>query len=396
MKTSRGSSPRQSRRSSQICVASLVALVVALAVGGGSQRAFVFARLRRAMGQGITTTQFYLYGRSHFTQTGWENHAAEYPSPDPLDAADLQGRVWVVTGANSGLGLEIVTFLAKKGAKVYMVCRSLERAASVREELEKMPGMNGRQLVLVQGDMGLQKDVRRVAAEIAGQEEKLGIDGLVCNAGALLNERTLTAEGVEVTFATHFLFGSYLLTKLLLPSLQSAAASGREPRVIHMSSGGMYNVAFPEWHVASSMPSGDGEPQPAYDGQLAYAYAKRGQVLLCERWAADEQSKSGGKGVTFVSAHPGWTSTKGVMDAYGDYAKWLDPMRTTWQGAEGICWLCTAPAADIEGGAFYLDRRPQVKHIAGPFFTEGSFTRNTDEEVDAMLAEADRATRAGD
>ena len=60
-------------------------------------------------------------------------------------------------------------------------------------------------------------------------------------------------------------------------------------------------------------------------------------------------------------------------------------MRTLWEGSEGICWLATTPSKDLEGGAFYLDRKPQRKHIAGPFFTDGSYTRNTDNEVDDMM-----------
>jgi dehydrogenase/reductase SDR family protein 12 len=80
----------------------------------------------------------------------------------------------------------------------------------------------------------------------------------------------------EATFASHLLYGSYLMTQLALPHLQQSD----DPRVVLVSSGGMYNTPFPKWEVASGQ-SGK------YDGQLAYAYAKRGQVLLCERWAAE-------------------------------------------------------------------------------------------------------------
>lgn len=71
--------------------------------------------------------------------------------------------------------------------------------------------------------------------------------------------------------------------------------------------------------------------------------------------------------------------------AYGENKKYLEPLRSLWEGAEGIIWLCIAPTEQIEGGAFYLDRTPQVKHLAGPFFTEGSFTKNTPEEVAEMM-----------
>jgi dehydrogenase/reductase SDR family protein 12 len=66
-------------------------------------------------------------------------------------------------------------------------------------------------------------------------------------AGALLNEKTLTEEGVEVTFATHLLYGSYLMSQLAIPYLKEAA----EPRVVMVSSGGMYNTKFPKWEVGN-------------------------------------------------------------------------------------------------------------------------------------------------
>ena len=83
-----------------------------------------------------------------------------------------------------------------------------------------------------------------------------------------------------------------------------------------------------------------------------YAYAKRGQVLLCERWSAMYPS------VKFVSCHPGWTQTPAVDAAYDAKTKaYLEPLRSPWEGAEGIAWLCAAPAEELEAGAFYLDRK---------------------------------------
>jgi dehydrogenase/reductase SDR family protein 12 len=112
---------------------------------------------------------------------------------------------------------------------------------------------------------------------------------------------------------------------------------------------------------------------------MAYSYAKRGQILLAERLTRQQPD------IAFVSCHPGWVRTVGVEDAFGDSAKYLEPLRRTWEGSEGICWLTATPKKNLEGGEFYLDRKPQRKHIAGPFFTEGSYTKNTDLEVDTMM-----------
>ena len=93
------------------------------------------------------------------------------------------------------------------------------------------------------------------------------------------------------------------------------------------------------------------------------------------------------------------SSGRASVVSLGQNKKYLEPMRTPWQGAEGICWLACAavtPAASafddapsserIIPGGFYLDRSPRCKHIAGPFMSEGSATRNSEVEVDNFIA----------
>lgn len=329
-----------------------------------------------SFGQFAATTQFYLYGKSRCTQTGWEKARKAYPKPDLLEDPNLNltDKVYMITGANAGIGKEITQFLASKGATIFMICRNRERAEAAQKSIVESTGNQDVHVLL--GDCGLEKDIRRMWDEFLNisqnsyQSRVLRLDGLICNAGALLNHKTFTSEGVEVTFATHLLFGTYLLTNLAIDILQRTPHS----RVIAVSSGGMYNTKFPSWDVATST-----GPQN-YDGQFAYAYAKRGQVLLCERLAEMHPR------VKFFSCHPGWTQTEAVDAAYGESKKYLEPLRTTWQGAEGIIWLTLAPTSSLQNGGFYLDRAPQVKHMAGPFFSEGSFTKNTRDEVDIMMA----------
>jgi NAD(P)-dependent dehydrogenase (short-subunit alcohol dehydrogenase family)/lipocalin len=228
----------------------------------------------------------------------------------------------------------------------------------------------------------LQSDVRSVWEQFTVHQESMHgtarLDGILCNAGGLSNEPTFTAEGIETTFAAHLLFGTYLLVNLALPVLQATPTA----RVVVVSSGGMYNTKFPSWDKASGL-SGE------FDGQFAYAYSKRGQVLLCEKWTDMHPT------IKFVSCHPGWVDTDGVSAAYGDKKKYLEPMRNLWEGSEGIIWLLVVPKEQLEGGAFYLDRTPRVKHMAGPFFTEGSFTKNTASEVADMMTNLDLWTTQG-
>ena len=325
--------------------------------------------------QGITTTQFFLYGKKSFTQSGYYNHLKSYTSPvqtaavitdeSQSDGVDLTGKTVVVTGANSGIGKEIATYAAAKHANVYMICRNAERAETAKRDIVSSTNNNNVQILL--GDVSEPSHIQRIVREFG--EDKL--DVLVCNAGALFKERRVNSEGKEVTLMSHLVCGSYQLTKLLMPKLKQS----NEGKVIYVSSGGMYNSRFPSWEEAASI----GEYETKYDGQFAYTYAKRGQVLLAERFAKLYTD------VTFVSCHPGWTMTSGVEAAYGDDAKYLKPLRTTWEGSEGICWLMSAPAKNLKSGEFYLDREVQRKHIGGLFMSEGGFTKNSEKDVDTMI-----------
>mmetsp|Transcript_5605 Transcript_5605/g.7370 ORF Transcript_5605/g.7370 Transcript_5605/m.7370 type:complete len:338 (-) Transcript_5605:1044-2057(-) len=328
------------------------------------------------MGQTLSSSNFFFYGKRHFTQTGYHRHVKQYIDPrqssanigtgvQGADGIDMSGKVVVVTGANSGLGKEVATYCAAKGARLYMLCRSKERAESARQEIMEKTGSDSINVVLV--DVGELAQVREAVKSLQEREKK--IHTLVCNAGVLLNEKRDSSEGVEATFASHLLGGTYLLSKLLLPQIQEA----EEGRIIVVTSGGMYNYKLPSWETLTST---DGRK---FDGVSAYAYAKRGQVLLAERWAKLYPD------VKIVTVHPGWSDTPAVTEAFGDSTKYLQPLREPWEGAEGICWLAGTKGDNVQSGEFYLDREIAPKHISGPFYTEGSFTKNTGEEVDDFL-----------
>jgi dehydrogenase/reductase SDR family protein 12 len=182
-----------------------------------------------------------------------------------------------------------------------------------------------------------------------------------------LNEKKLTSEGKEATIASHLIGGSYLLSNLLMPQLRAA---GTEARVIFVTSGGMYLTKFPSWETATS------KTDLKYDGVMAYSYAKRGQVLLAERLAKLNPE------ITWITVHPGWTATAAVDDAFGKDKVYLEPMRTVWQGAEGIAWAATTAKENLENGNLYLDRVKQKKHLP-LIFTN---TKNTETEVDELMS----------
>lgn len=332
---------------------------------------------KRIMGATLSTTQWYFHGRKTFTKTGYLKHIQSYKQPvqssativrgaDGADGVDMEGQVVIVTGANSGIGKEMATYAAAKGATLYMLCRSPERAEEARKDI--VAATQNPKVFVVLADVTELSQIKAAAAQVQAKESK--VDCIVCNAGVLLTERTENTQGIEATFASHLLGGSFLLPRLLLPQLQQS----QQARVIFVTSGGMLTTKFPDWETATNSVNKD-----KYDGTNAYAYAKRGQVLLAERWAKDTPD------VAFVSAHPGWAATNAVDEAFGDNKKYLEPLRTTWQGAEGICWLMATDKKNLINGGFYLDRKPQKKHIAGPFMSEGGYTKNTPAQVDEMM-----------
>jgi len=135
-----------------------------------------------------------------------------------------------VTGANSGLGKQVATYAAAKGATLYMLCRSAERAEAARKEIEEATSNSNVSVILV--DVSEMGQIRKAVEEL--QKKEKAVHALVCNAGVLLNDRKESSEGNELTYASHLLGGSFLLSQLLLPQLK--AAGDNQGRVIFVTS----------------------------------------------------------------------------------------------------------------------------------------------------------------
>ena len=258
------------------------------------------------------------------------------------ESADLSGRSVMVTGASSGIGEAACAQLARAAAKVQMVVRNRERGEQARARVVDATGSDRVELHIC--DVSSLASVREFATGFLASSPKL--DALVNNAGVMPSERTRTAEGFELTFATNVL-GPFLLTSLLLPALVRAAPS----RVINVASGGMYTARIDVDDVQL-----DGRD---FDGARFYAHTKRAEVILSEEWGR----LLGAAGVSVHSTHPGWVATAGVKSSLPRFERVMGPLlRSPDAGADTIVWLAGSPAGVESSGEFWHDRRPRPKH----------------------------------
>jgi protochlorophyllide reductase len=202
---------------------------------------------------------------------------------------DLSGRLALVTGASSGLGLETCRALAAHGATVLMACRSLQRGEAARQAL--LPDLNGGALDLLDLDLADLASVRRAAAEVGERYGRL--DLLINNAGVMAPPRTLSRDGFELQFATNHL-GHFVLTLLLLPLLRQSPAA----RVVHVTSGAQYfgRIAFD-----------DLQGEQRYDRWSAYSQSKLANVMTAVE--LQQRLQAEGSGVLSLAAHPGLART---------------------------------------------------------------------------------------
>ena len=274
-----------------------------------------------------------------FSRIGYLVRASQFA---PLDHNSLRGKTVVITGPTSGLGRATAHQLASMGANLILVGRSAEKLERTKKELAR--DAEDQTFHVVVADMGDINAVRAASQQILSLTTEL--HAVIHNAGALLKERGLTAQGFETTIATHVL-GPHQMTTNLLPLLRASAG-----RVITVSSGGMYAASLPNVAVDESP-----EMTPAYyDGTRQYAIAKRIQVTLNEMWATREPQ------VSFASMHPGWADTPGVQESLPAFRFFTKPLlRSAEQGADTICWLASR-SDSIPSGKFWSDRAIRSIH----------------------------------
>ncbi|MER7073768.1 SDR family NAD(P)-dependent oxidoreductase [Terrabacter sp. NPDC000476] len=273
-----------------------------------------------------------------YTKIGPALRRSWWPA-DPATGA-LAGRHVLVTGASGGLGLATARGVARLGAVVHLTGRDAARLEAARARLQdELPAATVEVHVSDVSDLA---GTAAFARDLAARLPRL--HALVHNAGVMPPRRTTTAEGHELTYATHVL-GPQVLTYGLRESL----AGGR---VVLVTSGGAYGQRL----AADDPEFTEGE----YSGVTAYARTKRMQLVLTRLWARDLAAD----GIGVHAMHPGWADTPGVTDSLPRFAALTRPLlRDADGGADTAVWL-TATTDALGTGGFWHDRRRRPTHYA--------------------------------
>ena len=203
---------------------------------------------------------------------------------------DVSGKIYIVTGANSGVGLETTRQLIKQGGHVIMACRRVGAAQEVAQEFEGLKGSHE----VIKLDLASLDSVRSFVKAFLKKHDRL--DGLVCNAGLVTmgSEPMRTKEGFEMAIGVSY-FGHFLLTELLLDTLKKSAPSRVAilSSVVHAGSDrNRPDIHFEDINYHTRK----------YNNFAAYGEAKLAVVL----YAKELGERLKGAGVSVFSVHPGW------------------------------------------------------------------------------------------
>jgi len=255
---------------------------------------------------------------------------------------DLKGKVAIVTGASSGLGVETSRALALRGAHVILAVRDTKKAEPFLEQIKK--STNNDNVEIMRLDLGSFDSVREFAKQFLAKNVPLNI--LINNAGIMAVPYTLI-EGYESQFATNHL-GHFLLTTLLLPAL----IQGKPSRVVSVSSCA---------HKRMAVDFDDINFEKGYDKWKAYGQSKTANVLF----ALEFDKRYRDKGVSAFALHPGGIMTglqsslsKEEMQAMGWFDKDGVPnerFKTVEQGASTSVYAATSPELNGKGGLYLED-----------------------------------------
>ncbi|MBI5668405.1 MAG: SDR family oxidoreductase [Chloroflexi bacterium] len=254
----------------------------------------------------------------------------------------IEGKITLVTGANSGLGKATTVGLAQMGAHVVMVCRDQVRGEAARQEIIERSGNT--HVDLLMADLSSQQSIRQLVNTFRAKHAHLHL--LINNAGAVFMRRTLSADAIEMSLAVNHL-APFLLTNLLLDTLKSSAPA----RIINVGT-----------RIGTSLNLEDLQfEQRPYRGLQAYAQTKLGNILFTYSLA----QRLVETGVTVNCVHPGvFKSNLGSNNTDEPFllkiAGWLGKfiLPDADHAAQRILYLAVSPEVATITGQYFGNRKP--------------------------------------
>ncbi len=249
---------------------------------------------------------------------------------------DQNGRLAVVTGANSGLGLVTARELARKGAYVVLACRNQAKGEKARRAIEmRAPTAK---VVVAELDLASLDSVRAFAEWLRSEHD--GVDLLINNAGVMATPHRRTADGFELQFGTNHL-GHFALTGLVIDMLE-----GREDaRVVTLSS---------DTHRIGKIAFDNLSGERRYFRWRAYGQSKLANLLFALE--LDRRLRAAGSALKSMAAHPGYAATN--LQHAGptrlDELLMLVPNKVLAQSDEmgALPTLYAATEPGVEGGTY--------------------------------------------
>ncbi|XP_026035491.1 retinol dehydrogenase 12 [Astatotilapia calliptera] len=252
----------------------------------------------------------------------------------------LDGKTVVITGANTGIGKETAKDLARRGARIIMACRDLERAEEARTDILEDTGNEN--VVIRKLDLSDTKSIRAFAEVVINEEKQVNI--LINNAGIMMCPYSKTVDGFEMQLGVNHL-GHVLLTYLLLDLIKRSAPA----RIVVVAS-----VA----HTWTGLRLDDINSEKSYDAMKAYGQSKLANVLFAGSLAKRLQ----GTGVSVFSLHPGvvqsdlWRHQHQCIQVAVKIFKVFT--KTTVEGAQTTIYCAAEPGLESLSGGYFSDCAP--------------------------------------
>ena len=249
----------------------------------------------------------------------------------------MEGKICIITGANSGIGKATAIGLAKMNATIVMICRSKERGEEAQKEIIELTGNKKVDLLLC--DLSSQESIRKFVSEFKSKYQKLHI--LINNAGVMLSKRGISVDGFEMNFAVNHL-APFLLTNLLLDELKKSAPS----RIINVSSAA---------HRMAKMNFDDLQSEKRkYRLMKIYGASKLALMLF----SYELSRKLEGTSVTINTLHPGVVNTNLGQDQ-SSFSKGFAKLffKKPEKGAETSIYLASSQEVDGITGKYFAKKQ---------------------------------------